>query len=550
MDSDNTGIGLSPGTILNDYEILEPLGKGGFGITYLAEDTNLNKKVVIKELLPDGIAVRVPGDSQITHNFGQEEDFEWAVNAFLREAQTIANFEHPNIVRVQRLFKDNGTAYIVMPFINGKTLKQIIEEEAPMPQEKVISILVPLLKGLEVVHNSKVLHRDIKPDNIFITDEGAPVLIDFGSARQNVSGKSLDITSIITPGYAAIEQYSTDSKYQGPWSDIYGVAAVVYHMMTAQKPVAASERNDSHRNREPDPLEPLISFSLKNYDNHFLDGITQALEMSEAERPQNIKELNKILFQDPSTQEASHSNKPNQDHQAAPILRKKSNQDLNADPTLRVKFKQESNRDLKAALAPKEQSKKKSNHQDQDQDHKAAPKPREKSKKNFKAPINFKRLAWNIFKIPLVLCLSLGAIGGVLYFAGVIDASIFQSNEVKYGSLIEEMKESREAVNRAVDELSYNKISTAGCIAVLDTQRKRLEKVTAQFNKMGIPDRGIQLRLHKKLGQLNTPNDFGLTPIPYREGSEILANSFMECNKVFSRLIEDYLLSDSDLETM
>ena len=209
MDNDNIGIGLAAGTILKDYQILEPLGKGGFAITYLALDTRLNKKVVIKELLPDGIAVRVPGDSQITHNFGQEEDFEWAVNAFLREAQTIANFEHPNIVRVLRLFKANGTAYIVMPFINGKTLKQIIKEEAPMPQDKVISILVPLLKGLEVVHNSNVLHRDIKPDNIFITDEGDPVLIDFGSARQNVSGKSLDITSIITPGYAAIEQYST-----------------------------------------------------------------------------------------------------------------------------------------------------------------------------------------------------------------------------------------------------------------------------------------------------------------------------------------------------
>ncbi|MGB0774997.1 MAG: serine/threonine protein kinase, partial [Akkermansiaceae bacterium] len=179
-------LNLASGTVIQGYRIESVLGKGGFAITYLATDLDLAKKVVLKELLPDGIATRIDGHTVVTQTPAQQDDFKWAVDSFLNEAKTLATFEHPNIVRVSRLFKENGTAYIVMPFIQGQTLKSIIKSSAPLPQARIVEMLLPLLKGLEVVHRSDVLHRDIKPDNIFITEEGVPVLIDFGAARQQV----------------------------------------------------------------------------------------------------------------------------------------------------------------------------------------------------------------------------------------------------------------------------------------------------------------------------------------------------------------------------
>ncbi|MCB1639978.1 MAG: hypothetical protein KDI15_14145, partial [Thiothrix sp.] len=145
-----------------------------------------------------------------------------------------------------------------------------------------------LLAGLSVVHADNVLHRDIKPENIYVTTYGVPILIDFGAARQQVGGKSLDVTSIITPGYAPIEQYSTDAKYQGPWSDIYSMAACVYHMITGVKPVPASERSDASRNNQPDPLTPLTQLQPEGYPPQFLAGIDKALQMGEMQRPQSV----------------------------------------------------------------------------------------------------------------------------------------------------------------------------------------------------------------------------------------------------------------------
>ena len=316
--SDNA-LSLPSGTILNDYRIDEILGKGGFAITYLATDTQLGNQVVLKELLPDGIATRVDGSTVVSQTPDLQDDFRWAVDSFLQEARTLANFEHPNIVRIYRLFEANGTAYIVMPFIQGETLMKTIHRSAPMSYDAVCSILFPLLNGLSKVHQSGVLHRDIKPENIFVTQNQAPVLIDFGAARQVVSSKSMDVTSIITPGYAPIEQYSTDSRYQGAWSDIYAMAAVTHHMITGKKPVPASERNDATRNQQPDPLSSLVQMAPTGYPSAFLAAIDQALCMNESERPRDIAHWDALLGNSNSQTTPSgvyHSPTPQTLHQA------------------------------------------------------------------------------------------------------------------------------------------------------------------------------------------------------------------------------------------
>lgn len=303
-------IALERGVMLEEYRIEDVLGKGGFAITYLATDTRLDKQVAIKELLPDGIATRVEGNTVVAQSPSQENDFRWAVDSFLTEAKVLASFEHPNIVSVLRLFETNGTAYMVMPLIQGKTLKQIISEQGPLPYETVHGILHPLLDGLTDVHAKGVLHRDIKPENIFLTDLGIPVLIDFGAARQQVSGKSQNITSIITPGYAPIEQYSTDARYQGAWSDIYAMASVAYHMITGKRPAAASERNDALRNHSPDPLVPLASLAPAGYPPAFLAALDQALLMHENQRPADVAAWQGMLGLPPQSSAVNSSVRP------------------------------------------------------------------------------------------------------------------------------------------------------------------------------------------------------------------------------------------------
>ena len=187
---------LPNGTVIKDYRIEKVLGKGGFGITYLAEDIRLKKMVAIKELLPDGIAARGADSSVIAQSSSQEDDYKWAIDSFLKEAQTLAGFEHPNIVRIYRLFEDHNTAYMVMPFIEGVSLKDVVKQKKGLPFEEVKKIVHQLLDGLEVVHQLDTLHRDIKPDNIIIMDNGSPMLIDFGAARQTITGKTQDVPQI------------------------------------------------------------------------------------------------------------------------------------------------------------------------------------------------------------------------------------------------------------------------------------------------------------------------------------------------------------------
>jgi len=211
---------LPKGYRFEDYEVVRVLGHGGFGITYLGFDDNLDKPVAIKEYLPDGLAVRDATDSVVPKAASLTKDFQWGLDRFLDEAKTLARFQHRNLIQVFRFFRANGTAYIVMEYAEGETLKELLQRREKLSRDELWAVMEPLLDGLEALHSHQFMHRDIKPSNIIIRDDGSPVLIDFGAARQAVGSRSQTLTAIVTPRFAPLEQYSSDGN-QGPWTDIY-----------------------------------------------------------------------------------------------------------------------------------------------------------------------------------------------------------------------------------------------------------------------------------------------------------------------------------------
>ncbi len=265
------------------------LGFGGFGMTYLGFDHNLDKAVAIKEYLPSDIATRT-GDNSVAPQASQfRDDFEWGLDRFLDEARTLARFDHRHIIKVHRYFQAHGTAYIVMEYAEGETLSSFLQSRGTLSEAELEDIVYPILDGLEVVHRADFLHRDIKPGNIIIrAEDHSPVLLDFGAARQAIGSRSRSVTSIITPGYAPIEQYSTRDD-QGPWTDIYALGAVCYQALTGQVPDDATDRM---RN---DPLIPVSARCAGQASAGFLSAIDSALQVNEEDRPQSIAEWRVML---------------------------------------------------------------------------------------------------------------------------------------------------------------------------------------------------------------------------------------------------------------
>ena len=275
---------LPQGHRLQEYELVRVLGFGGFGMTYLGFDHNLDKAVAIKEYLPSDIAIRT-GDNSVVPQASQfRDDFEWGLDRFLDEARALARFDHRHIIKVHRFFEAHGTAYIVMEYAEGETLSAFLERKETLKEAELKAILSPILDGLEVVHGVDFLHRDIKPGNIIIRDEdNSPVLLDFGSARQAIGARSRSVTSIITPGYAPIEQYSSRGD-QGPWTDIYALGGVCYRALTGKVPDDATDR------MREDPLIPVSEQCVGQASAEFLSVIDWALAVDEADRPQSIAE--------------------------------------------------------------------------------------------------------------------------------------------------------------------------------------------------------------------------------------------------------------------
>jgi len=274
---------LEIGATLDVYRIEKILGQGGFGITYLAEDVNLEKKVAIKEYLPVGLAIREDGAQVQPESTEAEADFRWGLDQFVGEAKTLAKFQHPNIVQVLRFFEAQGTAYIVMNFVQGQSLHDRMQRRRKINEEELKKFLFPILDGLESVHDAGFLHRDIKPGNIFIADDGEPMLLDFGAARSALLDKSRGMTAIVTRGYAPIEQYSKRG-HQGPWTDIYALAGVLYEIVTGSDPVEATDRVID------DPQVPAFEAGVGRLSDKLLLAIDHALSVHPEHRPRSVAE--------------------------------------------------------------------------------------------------------------------------------------------------------------------------------------------------------------------------------------------------------------------
>lgn len=280
---------LPRGYTLHEYRVEAVLGAGGFGLTYLATDANLNLKVALKEYLPGDFAARAE-DSTVQPKPGEAgESFQWGLRRFMDEARTLASFRHPNIVRVMRFFEANKTGYMVMEFVEGQPLSDWIGPRRPLPQPALQALAGPLLDGLAVIHKAGFLHRDIKPANIFMREDGSPVLLDFGSARE-LKGGNQELTAVVSPGYAPLEQYHTQGR-QGPWSDLYAFGGVLYWMLTGNKPVEAAARV------RQDILPPAAKMAGSgSYTPDFLATVDWALKPNDEERPQSVAEFKARLM--------------------------------------------------------------------------------------------------------------------------------------------------------------------------------------------------------------------------------------------------------------
>ena len=279
---------LQLASMLLEYRLESVLGAGGFGMTYLGWDTHLEKHVAIKEYLPTDLAVRALDGSIVPITTEFKYNYQWGLERFILEARTLAKFSHPHIVRVNRYFETNGTGYMVMDYEKGESLNQMLKRGQLPDEAKLKGILMPLLDGLQAVHAAGFLHRDIKPSNIFVRESGSPVLIDFGASRQAVGGATKSLTSVLTPGYAPLEQYTGDGN-QGPWSDIYAMAGVLYRALSQDNPPDAVSR------MKADTVAGKLAMLRGRVSEPFLRAVEWALMLDEKQRPQSVDEWRRAL---------------------------------------------------------------------------------------------------------------------------------------------------------------------------------------------------------------------------------------------------------------
>ena len=274
---------LPGGYQVQEYKFLSVLGVGGFGITYLVQDTLLDRKIAIKEYLPRDFAVRTEDRSIHPRSPSESENYTWGLERFLDEARALASLNHPSIIRIHRYLEAHGSGYIVMEYIEGETLSERLKRENTLDESQLMAILNPLIKGLEQVHATGYLHRDITPKNILLRKDGSPVLIDFGAARQAIGARSRSVTAVATAGYAPLEQYSTRGKQQGPWTDVYGLSAVAYRCITGTVPQDATER------AQGEALTSASELAEDQYTEGLLTAVDRGLAVKAEDRPQDLE---------------------------------------------------------------------------------------------------------------------------------------------------------------------------------------------------------------------------------------------------------------------
>ena len=287
---------LLPGTELNNRYVIEDLlGHGGFGITYAAYDKVLNVRVAIKEYLPRQLATRGEAQTKVSIFTGEaRQQYDYGLRKFLEEAQSIARFaHHPNVVSARDFFEANGTAYMVMEYVEGVTLKEYLEKKGGrISFEEVQAIIMPVMDALREVHQAGLLHRDISPDNIYITTSAQVKILDFGAARYFAGEQSKSLSVILKSGYAPEEQYRTAGK-QGAWTDVYAVGATIYKALTGKTPPDAFDR------KEEDALEPPSRLGVMIPPNAE-QALLKALAVSASHRFQTMGEFQQALQGDAS----------------------------------------------------------------------------------------------------------------------------------------------------------------------------------------------------------------------------------------------------------
>lgn len=304
FDAAQTRDTLPAGTRLGGYQIVELLGRGGFGIVYLALDSSLQRQVAIKEYFPAELAMRFD-DHQISVKPGADANaFAIGKAAFLNEAKMLARFDHPSLARVHSFWEENRSAYMVMPYYEGRSLRATLAAMPSPPDEAWLrALLTPLLSALSTLHTAQCMHLDISPENIMVLGDGRPVLIDFGVANRWATDKTLPLATLLNPAYAPIEQYNeSESLPQGPWTDLYALAGVLHFAITGHPPTRATVR------AVDDPQRPLAEavhalnkrFPLLHYSGAFLAAIDKALSVKPRDRPRDVADFQQWLDRPPA----------------------------------------------------------------------------------------------------------------------------------------------------------------------------------------------------------------------------------------------------------
>jgi len=282
---------LPAGTRFGELEIVRVLGVGGFGIVYLALDHALQRQVALKEYMPVALAGRGRGQKVSVRSAAHGETYALGLRSFINEARLLARFNHPSLVKVYRFWEDNGTAYMVMPYLQGRNLRDVRRAMIEAPSEAWLrSVIDPLLDALELLHREDVYHRDIAPDNVLLPPGEAPVLLDFGAARRAIGDRSQAFTAILKPSYAPIEQYAEAVQLrQGPWTDLYALGAVVYFLLRGVPPPPATAR------AVQDDVPLLIDQNIAGISPQFLAATEWALAVRPVHRPHDVAALREVL---------------------------------------------------------------------------------------------------------------------------------------------------------------------------------------------------------------------------------------------------------------
>jgi serine/threonine protein kinase len=304
---------LPEGTQLENYRVLRVLASGGFSFVYLAHDEN-EVPVAVKEYLPSTLALRTNGAENPRVPEESAAVFRYGMKCFFEEGRALAHLSHPNVVRVLNFFRANDTVYLVMRYERGRTLQQHIQKRSgALGEEWIRKTFAELLNGLREVHSNKLLHLDIKPGNIYVRNDGTPVLIDFGAARQTLSAEGSKLPPTFTPGFASPEQHAKREDL-GPWSDIYSVGATLYACLAGGPPIAATQR------MEKDTLPTARRQWAGKYSAELLDTVDWCMRLDHMERPQSVFALQKALL---GEKEPEHRSAPPLLDQLKGVFRRK-----------------------------------------------------------------------------------------------------------------------------------------------------------------------------------------------------------------------------------